>query len=379
MKDLMQKGFSRKQPGVTSLLLVLAIGLTLTVMIAGISALSIREQQQASNTELSSKALQAAESGVKLALQKLNDDPSFSTRANTCNKLEGLGISNCTNVGSNSEITCIEVKNVFTGSYEGKIERDKATQVFIGGQACPKGQNPDGSCVGGVVIANKGANNFQFRWHSKTLDQTLADYTNIATYPVVEGYKSAASIEMTFIYWPRAGNFTQDKFKSATVFFVPGKDDLGYSAAGGRTAVKTDCAANSPKNGNYRCGIGGDLGINLQNTLGLAEAGENYNFAIRIKPYYADTHFEATAFIDSSTNTVPIQSSKAQIDVTAKTNNLYRRVKAEKVIIPSAVENIFESTIYSASTGTLGSNAGICKTIVVLKDNTLAPNQPACN
>ena len=377
MKDLMQKGFSRKQPGVTSLLLVLAIGLTLTVMIAGISALSIREQQQASNTELSSKALQAAESGVKLALQKLNDNPSFSTPADTCKKLGDLGIE--ANVGSNSEITCIEVKNVFTGSYEGKIERDKATQVFIGGQACPKGQNPDGSCVGGVVIANKGANNFQFRWHSKTLDQTLADYTNIATYPVVEGYKSAASIEMTFIYWPRAKNFTQ--VKSATVFFVPGQDDLGYSAADGtgRTQVKTDCAANSPKNGNYRCGIGGDLGINLQNTLGLAEAGENYNFAIRIKPYYADTHFEATAFIDSSTNTVPIQSSKAQIDVTAKTNNLYRRVKAEKVIIPSAVENIFESTIYSASTGTLGSNAGICKTIVVLKDNTLAPNQPACN
>ena len=364
MKDLMQKGFSRKQPGVTSLLLVLAIGLTLTVMIAGISALSIREQQQASNTELSNKALQAAESGVKLALQKLNDNPSFSTPADTCNKLEVLGISNSTNVGSNSEITCIEVKNVFTGSYEGKIERDKATQVFIGGQACPTGQNPDGSCVGGAVIANKGANNFQFRWHSKTLDQTLADYTNIATYPVVEGYKSAASIEMTFIYWPRARGFTQ--VKSATVFFVPGKDDLGYSAAGGRAQVKTDCAANSPKNGNYRCGIGGDLGINLQNTLGLAEAGENYNFAIRIKPYYADTHFEATAFIDSSTNTVPIQSSKAQIDVTAKTNNLYRRVKAEKVIIPSAVENIFESTIYSASTGTLGSNAGICKTIVVL-------------
>ena len=377
MKDLMQKGFSRKQPGVTSLLLVLAIGLTLTVMIAGISALSIREQQQASNTELSNKALQAAESGVKLALQKLNDNPSFSTPANTCNKLRDLDIT--ANVGSNSEITCIEVKNVFTGSYEGKIERDKATQVFIGGQACPKGQNPDGSCVGGVVIANKGANNFQFRWHSKTLDQTLADYTNIATYPVVEGYKSAASIEMTFIYWPRADGFTQ--VKSATVFFVPGQDDLGYSAADGtgRTQVKTDCAANSPKNGNYRCGIGGDLGINLQNTLGLAEAGENYNFAIRIKPYYADTHFEATALIDSSTNTVPIQSSKAQIDVTAKTNNLYRRVKAEKVIIPSAVENIFESTIYSASTGTLGSNAGICKTIVVLKDNTLAPNQPACN
>ena len=377
MKDLMQKGFSRKRPGVTSLLLVLAIGLTLTVMIAGISALSIREQQQASNTELSNKALQAAESGVKLALQKLNDDPSFSTPANTCKKLEDLGISNSTNVGSNSEITCIEVKNVFTGSYEGKIERDKATQVFIGGQACPTGQNPDGSCIGGVVIANKGANNFQFRWHSKTLDQTLADYTNTAIYPVVEGYKSAASIEMTFIYWPRAVGFTQ--VKSATVFFVPGQTDSGYSAAAGRTPLVTDCAANSTKNGNYRCGIGGNLGINLKDTLGLPLAGENYNFAIRIKPYYADTHFEATALIDSSTNTVPIQSSKAQIDVTAKTNNLYRRVKAEKVIIPSAVENIFESTIYSASTGTLGSNAGICKTIVVLKDNTLAPNQPACN
>ena len=71
------KHINSRKPGVTSLLFVLVIGLLLVVMVAGIAALTVREQQQASNTEQSNRALQTAEAGVKAAVQKLDSDSNY--------------------------------------------------------------------------------------------------------------------------------------------------------------------------------------------------------------------------------------------------------------------------------------------------------------
>ena len=120
------KIINNKQKGVTSILVVIAVSVILTIIIGGIAALTVREVRQASNTELSNRALQTAEAGVKAMVQKLNSNPTY--------KKTDCAAGEFANVVSDSSqvITCITATSQFTGSYESYLEKDRATQIFLG-------------------------------------------------------------------------------------------------------------------------------------------------------------------------------------------------------------------------------------------------------
>jgi len=376
MKKLLFKIKYKKFRGVTSLLFVLAVGIVLVVMIAGIAALTVREQRQASNVDLSNRALLAAESGVKAAAAKINTDSAYT-------KI-GCDPGDFSNILTPAEeITCIEVKSNFNPNYEGFAQRDRAVQLFMGpafaDTAIPSNLNPN---VSPAFI--------DFKWHSATLDNTITrtvqgvsqpgyNYTS-NLYPEANNYNNAASIEMSFVYWPTNLNISSvsDSVKVATIFFVPGRADAGFSAVGGRTAVNNLCEgqANFPGAGNYRCTTikeVGKAGFNVANALGIDP--NEYNFAIRIKPRYVDTHFEFKAF-NSANTSIAVKSAKAQIDVTAKVGNLYRRVKAEKNIIPMALESITDSVLYAGSGPGQNTPKGICKNNIVKIENNVVSDAP---
>ncbi len=368
MKILMGRVISKNRAGVTSLLLVLAIGLILTIMVAGISALSIREQQQARKTDLSSRALQAAEAGIKIASAELSTNPGYSKPDCTIAGSIFDGVP----LGQNASITCATVTSAFTGAYEGYLSQDRAIQVFAGPSYPASGAGPPPSYV-------------DLQWHDTSLDGALTSPTTSTLYPTVTGpdYIAAASIEITVTYWPSTA-IGIDTIKSATIFFVPGTPDAGYSNSGGRTQVKNTCGGSD-----YKCAttaVPTRGGFDLRGALGLTVASGTptatynaYNMAIRIKPRYRDTHFKLSFFGSVAGSIIPIQSTSAQIDVTAKVDNLYRRVKAEKLIYPVAVENVLDSVVYTGGGDMDDTNFDICKRMIIrVSDKVLVPDMPAC-
>ncbi len=373
MKILMGRVISKKQAGVTSLLLVLAIGLILTIMVAGISALSIREQQQARKTDLSSRALQAAEAGVKLAVAKLSVTPTYSKPG--CSTVTGdTTFSVDDSLGVNASITCATVTSAFTGAYEGYLSQDRAIQVFAG----PSYPGPGGAPAGPPPSY------LNLQWHTLQ-DGVLPSPTTSILYPTVTDpdYIAAASIEMTVIYWPGTGTIGTGSIKSATIFFVPGTIDKGFSAMGGRTTpVDNKCTGTTYKCATTKAIVSSVVqnGFDLRGALGLTTDAtyNSYNMVIRIKPRYSDTHF-SLSFFNSVGVVVPIQSTSAQIDVTAKVDNLYRRVKAEKLIYSVAIENVLDSVVYTGKGDNDATNYNICKQMIInASDKVLVPTSPVC-
>lgn len=363
---LRKKFLNKKYKGVTSILVVIAVTVVLTIIISGIAALTVREIRQASNTELSSRALQTAESGVKAAVQKLNSDPTYQTPGSSSEPAEcgpdGAVFNNV--VGDNQTITCAVVKSNFSGVYESYLDKDKATQLFLG-----NAYNASSATVDNTPRYLK------ISWDDSNFDKNnnpgaTLNYTG-SLYPLVEGYVYPASMEIGVVYWPASGLGTlasgESNAKVATIFLVPGKADEGYSKS--RSQVKNVCSEVS----GYRCSTenqANQKGFNLAGALGINENDmANYKFSVRVKPRYANTHFKIESYNASGNNT-NIFSSKSQIDVTAKVGNLYRRVKAEKVTFPVALENVFDSVIFSGN-NVIGdtTNSSICKNIVTKKDS----------
>lgn len=353
--------------GATSLLVVLGLGLFMIVLVSGIAALSLREQQQARNTEFSNRALQTAEAGVKAAVQKLSSNPNFTKEG--C--APGVDFENVIpNNDLNQEITCIEIKNKFS-AYEGFSEQDKATQLII--------ETP---------ATDKGPNSIQLNWHSNTLDENLASYAygSNAFYPVVQGYNYAASIEMNFIFWPRNTNFNGSdltkQMQTATIFFTPGRPDQSQPSNG----VDSMCQGQPgvTVSGDYRCvtkSAVSNTGFDLSRALRIPTGtSQDYNMVVRIKPRYEKTHFQFIAY-DADGKQIGIKSTRAQIDVTARTGDLYRRIKAEKVIVPTSLESLFDSVLYAGNGSNDNSSRNICKNLVVRADGSLAPttDAPICS
>lgn len=360
----------KKRLGATSLLVVLGVGMFMIVVVSGIAALSLREQQQTRNTEFSNRALQTAEAGVKAAVQKLVDDPTYQKIG--CD-VEGSGYEDVVpNNDLNQEITCIEVKNTFK-TFEGFNNMDRATQLTIDTSDSP------------------GPKSMQLRWHSKTLDENknLAQYALPGSgpfYPSVAQYdanKYAASVELTFIYWAK-GNFgssAQTAPQIATVFFTPGQEDKAKGFNGlSNNEVNSKCEnqePNIPNLGEYRCVTNPNsiYGFDLSKAIRIADGtAQNYNFVVRIKPRYANMHFQFTAY-DVNNNPIDMKSDKAQIDVTARSGNLYRRIRAEKTVSPSSLESVFDSVLYAGNGANDQANTrrDICKSMVVRSNNSLAP------
>ena len=361
-----------KHPGVTSLLFVLAIGLLLVIMVAGIAALTVREQQQASNTELSNRALQAAEAGVKAAAQKLEADSNY-TKADCAPGSDFSTLS----LGSGQSISCITVSRVSQGGWSGYVESDKSQEFFAG---------PDFS------EAPNSPGYLKIEWNDPGLGDSSNPVFSIPPAklypPSIAGYNNAALIELNVIYWPTR-DANPDSFRTETFLIAPVNSSTSDTDANVRRGVKATCSSGN----GYNCtttNAAGQQGFNVKTALnlGLADSVDNYNFDIRIVPRYANTHFKLSAFgTDGAVVAKNLLSNYAQIDVTAKSGNLYRRIKAQKQIKPTIYDSVFTSVLYTGKGTNDDSQRDICKNFAVRLSGTdyvvgtanMAGAKPNCN
>lgn len=325
-----------KHPGVTSLLFVLVIGLVLVVMVAGIASLTIREQQQASNVELSNRALQTAESGIKAAVQKLVADPNY-TKLN-CDPTDYSSLNS-----NNQSITCLTVSTVFQ-NYESFVQKDRVERLFMGKSFS---EAPDSPAFLSV------------KWNNPSLGDVASNFAYTGNLYPTKDYPNAATIELTIVYWPvssvNANGINTKKFLLAPANNNPIDSNLGVtSACPGTSDYKCETVVATGKNG-----------FDVKRAIGLAstDSVSNYNFGIIIGSRYKGTHIQATAY-DSANKLISVKSANAQIDSTAKAGNLYRRLKASRATgLSGAIENVLDGPIFSGrgSDPANPTNRNICK------------------
>jgi hypothetical protein len=340
---------NNKKEGVTSLLFVLAIGLVLVVMVAGIAALTIREQQQASNTELSNRALQSAEAGIKKAVQLLDANPAY--KKSDCAPGSDFSGSNL-NLGADQSISCVVVESVFQGDYEGYLKSNESQQFFAGPS---------------ITNSTTSPSYLRLSWNNPSLSDTSNPIFDTATnkvYPIVEGYQNAAFVELSILYWPIT-NATPDSFKMETFLIAPVAANVTDANSNARNSVKAVCDTTSA----YRCSTLNASGQQGYFSIASALPGNitvsNYNFAINVQPRYASTHYKLTGY-DSNGAAIGLSSNYAQIDVTAKVGNLYRRLKAQRLVKSTPLDNVFSSVVYSGSGSNNTTQRDICKNFAVV-------------
>jgi Tfp pilus assembly protein PilX len=341
-----------KPQGATSLLLVIGMALVFIVMITGLTSLSIRQSRQASNTDLSNRALATAEASARDAALWIQANPGkqypecSSTDATTgITDVDSLKAYVPTAESNNTtEIVCRTV-TVSSKTPSGQIKKDESVQLFT--------YEPTGA----------GIDTMSFQWGKNSavlaagfpVWPTLTDYNTI--YP-----NAPAVVELSLYYWQKNVNISPvdvtgatNPIKVKTVLLLASPSDTGDGSPGGVIIANgnTGRLSGSTCTDAYSSGYNCKVGINLTSILGVNAAG--YNIVAKLKPRYKDTDYQAsfctnptglTSTDVCSGNAVAVRSSRALIDVTAKVGSLYRRITAETEIGGSS---FFDDVLYSNS------------------------------
>jgi len=337
-----------KPQGATSLLLVIGMALVFIVMITGLTSLSIRQSRQASNTDLSNRALATAEASARDAALWIQANPGkqypecSSGDADTAIK-SLIAYTPTDSTNNTTEIVCRTV-TVSSTTPSGQIKKDESVQLFT--------YEPSGD----------GIDTMSFQWGKNSAGMaagflpwpTLTDYNT--SYP-----NAPAVVELSLYYWPKNTTAISpiDGIKVKTVLLLasasgtpPGDpgDVIIANANIGRLS-NSKCTPGLSGSDNYSCKVG----IDLSSVMGVPSA-TGYNIVAKLKPRYKDTDYQAsfcakgtttpTSGDACNTGAVAVRSSRALIDVTAKVGSLYRRITAETEIGGSS---FFDDVLYSNS------------------------------
>ena len=339
-----------KPQGATSLLLVIGMALVFIVMITGLTSLSIRQSRQASNTDLSNRALATAEASARDAALWIQANPGKQypecSSGGTDPAIQSL-IAYVPTADSNNttEIVCRTV-TVSSATPSGQIKKDESVQLFT--------YEPSGT----------GIDTMSFQWGKNSA--VLAD--GFPAWPTLTDYNTSypnapAVVELSLYYWPKNATAISpiDGIKVKTVLLLASPSTTGDGSPGGVIIANgnTGRLASSTCIAAYSTGYNCKVGINLSAILGAGGTpvdAKTYNIVAKLKPRYKDTDYQASFCPKGTTtptsanacidNAVAVRSSRALIDVTAKVGSLYRRITAETEIGGSS---FFDDVLYSNS------------------------------
>lgn len=335
-----------KPRGATSLLLVIGMALVFIVMVTGLTSLSIRQSRQASNTDLSNRALATAEASARDAALWIQANPGkqypecSSGDADTAIK-SLIAYTPTDSTNNTTEIVCRTV-TVSSTTPSGQIKKDESVQLFT--------YEPTPATA---------IDTMSFQWGKNSA--VLAD--GFPAWPTLSSYNTdypnaPAVVELSLYYWQKNVNISPiDGIKVKTVLLLASPSTTGDGSPGGviiandNTGRLSGSTCTSALNSaGYNCKVG----INLTSILGVNATG--YNIVAKLKPRYKDTDYQAsfcakgtttpTSGDACNTGAVAVRSSRALIDVTAKVGSLYRRIKAETEIGGSS---FFDDVLYSNS------------------------------
>ncbi len=313
----------RKQKGGASLLVTVVLAVLLLGVVGGLTTLSVRELRQASNTEQSNRALTAAESYV----QKLGNKISSSN----FKFIDSCQTDDTLKQTENIEITCYSV-SAGKGDYaEKELDRDRSMRLELTNLATP--------------IAS-----MSMEW--STVPAT--DFFSLTGWPASDGNgQTAAAIESTFVWWDGAPITPVNDANGDYGF----KINKYLTKPGGTSGpIATECSSDpdTAYSDGYFCRTKTAQKISIKTVTNLDAVS---NLVVKVTPRYNSSRVRLK-FYDANGKQLEIPLPYAKIDVTARANNLYRRVIATKDLSPTSTFDFLDGNV-------LFSGKNICKSLQV--------------
>lgn len=406
-----------RHQGSAALITTIAVSAILVVLFVGITGIATREIRQSIDSDNSNRALYAAEAGVEDALRRLGEDPNF--REAECNKSSN-GAEVKVAQGSNAPDTAWTCRTVTSVNKEltGLLNRDESLTINLS-------RGRDGIDEGSAGYRQ--AAFMKIEWNdTKKNGQTnpgpiakasswLPVLTKRADDTITTSWNGPAALEISAAWLPAVsvtGNPAQKQINPNNIFpagVIPvrtvlaspvyrGEDykdfspwntssypDLSINSSGvdrGGLAsnVSTQCGgttgdvyscrmpADSQQGYGYRISdlLKTEINDGSQNNFVNGGNPSNNLVFLRIRPRYNAASYRIQ-FFDTNGNPVYMADGDVTIDVTARSNNYFRRVIAKKKVVPGAQDGIFDNALFSGK--------DICKTMKIYRDFRGAPDR----
>ncbi len=319
------------QRGGASLLVTVVFAVLLLGIVGGLTSLSVRELRQASNTEQSNRALVAAESQVDVLANSVtaNGVVPADNASSQCNAAQQK------DVGDNLQITCATVEIGASEEIEGTLERDRSFRIDLS-KAYKKtdtNKQPVPIAFGSIEWGNSSYSN-------ELLPTPTA--SSFDDYPPLKepnsNWKYQAAPELTYVWWNPAGvvpiNAADGSFglPIKKTMILPGINGTGEQIGSicSNAATEYTCKTTSSNS---------NPGYNIGATTGGAQG-----FVLKLTARYNGMNFRMK-FYDAGGNLLTVPLPYATIDVTARANNLYRRVVAQKTLNPSSAFSFLDGNV----------------------------------
>lgn len=322
----------KNQKGGASLLVTIILAVILLGVVGGLATLSLRELRQASNTEQSAKALAAAESYVDIVADKISRGVATGLNEG-CGPGDKLG---------DSFITCASVSQGASSDITGVLRRDESFRIDLSGAY--SGSNPTSIQRVKYVMLEWGADEYS------TILSTAMD-----SFPPLKGGESwqyQAAPEVTTVAWNGDNGKIRPIDLNSDSYGLPiNKFVLMPGVNSAKDQVKSSCSlALYP-----RCRTESD-----SHKPGYSVGESKDNMVYKLTARYNGMNYRLR-FYDESGDLLSVPRPYAVIDVTARSNNLYRRVVAQKVLSPSQAFGFLDGNV-------VFSGGNICKNLKVGED-----------
>ncbi len=410
-----RKIWQRQQQGSAALITTIAVSAILVVLFVGITTIATREIRQSINSDNANRALYAAEAGVEDAVRRLGDDPKF--REPTCNSTNG-NAEVPVSTGSNDigvAWTCRTV-TVVQEELTGQLDKDESLSLNLGrGRSGPEETDPylqarymsiewndphdSADAPAASVVMNKvsswlpaydaatpvwtgpAALELTSTWFGATGGATATVTSNTINKPGLEGVFPVRTVIASPACTGGGCSYTDfSPWNSPSYPDSSYLDASGISAGALQSFVQTNCTDSATVE--YSCQLrrqGGALydladltktEINNGTSNVLYDSFgsfSNTTMFLRIRPRYNSASYRIKFYADAAgTQQVFMPDGNATIDVTARSNNYFRRVLAKKQLIPTVYDGIFDNAVFSG--------ADICKNMRVYRDYRGAPD-----
>lgn len=343
---------SANQAGVVSIITVSLLAIILTLITTAFVKSMISNQRQTLDSQLSSQAFYAAETGINdvMTVLKNNIDVSAALDSSDCslfmNVIKASNLFGETNdptvlnQDSNIKYTCVLVDS-------------KPQNIILTNPEVDHGLLFPIKEGGGSVVEK-----LQITWGNS--GQTIPSGLATELLPKTEwGTDSVALIRLA-IYYPTGFNRTSLINNQKTFFLRPvqatesdGISILNASTTSGNMPFGVNCTEDNLCTVNI---------TNLDTLAGtLLSGGPNLNVYVRITPIYSSSDITLTAY-NGSFETTPLELADAQysIDVTGRANDVYRRIEVRRSIMPD-----YDFPDYVVSSGnTSGATGDLCKQFI---------------
>jgi Tfp pilus assembly protein PilX len=321
METEMKLTKSANQNGIVALVTVIFASILFSIVVVSMFAVISSEQHQASEADLANRAYFAAESGVEQALYEIKNGTETE---NTCN-------TDTTPNPSQATYTCQKLTHVTSDLTHSLVHDQAAYQVNL--TSVPN--------ITKIVIS----------WHQPSVDGL--NYTLPTAAAILGGtfsepgagdtWNYPALLEVqSVVFKANAATFNVNdpsQFKLFETTLVPSSDGSGVMTEDdsaycgdptcGVTPSAPQAASCGPAGSNTPTGYACTETINVSN-------GSTFNRLLRLRARYRNTNFSVQVYSNGALYT-NISDSYENIDVTAKSGDTYKRVKAQVQIQQNTV------------------------------------------